>query len=65
MQHNRKNSYGSRFSLKMPWQLNEFVNRNYPDISQLELVHPVELYDMMWKAIDKIKRTDPKTLLVD
>ena len=49
----------------MPWQLNEFVNRNYPDISQLELVHPVELYDMMWKAIDKIKRTDPKTLLVD
>lgn len=46
-------------------ELNEFVTRNYVDIAPLELVEPVKLHDMMWKAIDKIKRTDPKTLPVD
>ena len=30
-----------------------------------ELVGVVKLHDMMWKAIDKIKRTDPKTLPID
>ena len=46
-------------------ELNEFVNRNYIDIAPLELVEPVKLHDMMWKAIDKIKRTNPKTLPID
>ena len=46
-------------------ELNEFVNLNYIDIAPLELVEPVKLHDMMWKAVDEIKRTNPKTLPID
>ena len=58
-------SLAGGFDFSSAEELKEFVNRNYPDISQLELVNPVELHDMMWKAIDKIKRTDSKTLPID
>ena len=50
---------------EVPEELNEFVNRNYINIAPLELVKPVKLHDMMWKAVDKIKRTDSKTLPID
>ena len=56
---------GKSFYFSSPEELNEFVNLNYIDIAPLELVEPVKLHDMMWKAVDKIKRTNPKTLPID
>ena len=56
---------GKAFYFSSLEELKEFVNRNYIDIAPLELVEPVELHDMMWKAIDKIKRTNPQNLPID
>ena len=43
--------------------LADFIRKNYPATSPPELVKLDKFYELMWRAIDKIKRTDPRKLV--
>lgn len=44
-------------------ELARFIARNYPGTSSPEMAKLEEFYDLMWRAVDKIMKTDPKKLV--
>ena len=43
-------------------ELDRFIRLNYPDTKLPEMMKLEKFYNLMWQAIEKIKRTDPQKL---
>ena len=43
-------------------ELDRFIKLNYPDSALPEMMELEKFYNLMWQAIEKIKRTDPQKL---
>ena len=46
-------------------ELRKFVGRNFPDAACPAMTTPEKLYDRVWDAVDRLKRSSPRALPVD
>ena len=53
---------GSVVDFETREELAGFARLNYPDITLSELMPVGDFHDLMWRAIEKIKQTDPRKL---
>ena len=43
-------------------ELDRFIRLNYPDTKLPEMMKLEKFYNLMWQAIEEIKRTDPQKI---